>query len=139
MVNKLEGIPYLVLRGVRQGDPISCFLFNLAIEPLAESLRCSDLHGIKIPGTAESLVCKLFADDTALYLSHCNCWSDVMAIADIWCLASTAKFNDSKTEIVPLGPVHHCKAVSPRVGKRREHPLPQRRSSPRGGPYSQGW
>ena len=52
MINRTPSGVFLVLRGVRQGDPLSCLLFNLAIEPLAESLRSSDLEGIRIPGCA---------------------------------------------------------------------------------------
>ena len=60
MINGVIPAPIRVDRGVRQGDPMSCLLYNLAIEPLAEALRAS---GIKIANHAK-LITKLFADDT---------------------------------------------------------------------------
>jgi len=39
---------YKVKRGVHQGDPMSCLLYNFAIEPFAEAIRKSELKGIKI-------------------------------------------------------------------------------------------
>jgi len=35
MINRVAPAPIKVKRGVQQGDPISCLLYNLAIEPLA--------------------------------------------------------------------------------------------------------
>lgn len=65
-LNRWISSPFKVGRGVRQGDPMSCLLFDLAIEPLAEMLRQSNLKGIKVPQMATRLVCKLFADDTQI-------------------------------------------------------------------------
>ena len=49
MINRVTPAPIKLERGVRQGDPISCLLYNLAIEPLATALRTSTkLKGIKI-------------------------------------------------------------------------------------------
>jgi hypothetical protein len=69
MVNGEISEPFIVIRGVRQGDPLSCLLFNLAIEPLACLIRNSELKGVKIPGKEDNLVISLFADDTSVYLS----------------------------------------------------------------------
>lgn len=49
-INGVMSAPYKVTRGVRQGDPLSCLLFDLAIEPLACTLRNSEkLQGYNIP------------------------------------------------------------------------------------------
>jgi hypothetical protein len=95
---------FQVTRGVRQGDPLSCFLFTLAIEPLT-CLICNNpnVKGFKIPGLAEKLVINLFADDTVLYLSEYDSLDGVMNLIDTWCKASGAKFNKEKTKIIPIG------------------------------------
>ena len=41
IINSVVSTLFKVTRGVRQGDPLSCLLFNLAIEPLACILRNS--------------------------------------------------------------------------------------------------
>ena len=93
---------------LRQGDPLSCPIFNLAIEPLACLLRNDpDLRGLRVPGLAEKLIAKLLADDTALYLSLTDRFDCVLLILRAWCDVSGAKFNIEKTEIIPIGSPEH--------------------------------
>jgi hypothetical protein len=103
MVNGFKSAPYKVIPGVRQGDPLSCLVFDLAIEPLAATLRASNLKGYDIPGLEERLIVNLFADDTTVFLSKTDKFSDLQNILDLWCTASTAKFNINKTAIIPIG------------------------------------
>lgn len=111
MINGIASKPFKVIRGVRQGDPLSCLLFDLAIEPLAESLRQSNLEGFKIPGKEERLIATLFADDTTTYLSKNDDFGVLVDLLDVWCAASGAKFNITKTEIIPIGTLEHRNAV----------------------------
>jgi hypothetical protein len=111
MINGMLSDPFIVLCGVRQGDPLSCLLFNLAIEPLACLIRKGDLKGVSIPGTTKNLVVSLFADDTTIFLSSRDSWSNLWAILDLWCAASTAKFNENKTVILPFGTLTYCEQV----------------------------
>ena len=104
MINGELSDPFLIIRGVRQGDALSCLLFDLAIEPLAENIRKSQLlKGINIPCTKKSLKVKMFADDTTVFLSEEDSMNDLQNILTNWCEVSGAKFNIEKTEIIPLG------------------------------------
>ena len=95
--------PYTVTRGVRQGNPLSCLLFNIAIEPLACMLHKSNIQGLHIPGSINNLITKLFADDTTVYLSEKDSFDKLQQILTEWCIASRAKFNIEKTKCIPIG------------------------------------
>ncbi len=50
-VNGIMSDPYQVTRGIRQGDPLSCPLFDLAIELLACKVRNNPkIAGIQVLG-----------------------------------------------------------------------------------------
>lgn len=117
ILNGVKSEPFKVTRGVRQGDPMSCLLFNIAIEPLANALRKSPkLKGYTIPGLEERIIATLFADDTTIYLSKDDKFEDLKEILDKWCKASGARFNVMKTEIIPIGsPGYREKVISTRV------------------------
>ncbi|KAJ3008140.1 hypothetical protein NUW54_g3267 [Trametes sanguinea] len=103
LINGVLSRPYRVTRGVRQGDPLSCLLFNLAIEPLSAMIRKSDIQGIKIPYSREALKATLFADDTTTYLSEHDDFGVLKRVLDTWCGAAKARFNIAKTEAIPIG------------------------------------
>jgi hypothetical protein len=73
------------------------------IEPLAESLRRSNLKGLEIEGAPECLIATLFADDTLVYQEWRDDFEDLVEILNEWCTASGAKFNINKTEMIPIG------------------------------------
>ncbi len=103
MINGILSKPYQIYRGVRQGDPLSCLLFDLAIEPLSAMIRKSDIEGFNIPRCNEVLKAVLFADDTTVYLSSNDDFRVLQDILDTWCSAAKARFNMGKTEIIPIG------------------------------------
>jgi hypothetical protein len=99
---------YHVTHGVRQGDPLSCFLFTLAIEPMACLLHNSlNIIGFDILGLAEKLIVNLFADDTVIYAHDRDSFDEIQQLLKLWCDASGAKFNMEKTEIIPIDTKEH--------------------------------
>lgn len=110
-INGEKSSPYKVTRGVRQGDPMSCLLFNIAIEPLASTLRKSELQGYSIPGLADKVLVALFADDTTIFLSEYDSYEALHDILQTWCTAATAKFNHEKTNVIPIGSKEYRKDV----------------------------
>lgn len=104
MINSELSDPFTISRGVRQGDTLSCLLFDIAIEPLTESIRRSrEITGIQTPSRREYLKVKLFADNTTVYLSEDDDIKELENILAKWCKVSGAKFNIEKSEIIPLG------------------------------------
>jgi len=95
--------PYITLRrGVQQGDPLSCLLFNFSIEPLAIRLR-DLIVGLSVPGLQPVKV-MLYADDVNLFLGARDSIPEISR-----CLAETSetigsKFNMDKTDVKPVGP-----------------------------------
>jgi len=112
IINSVKSEPYLVTRGVRQGDPLSCPLFDIAIEPLACKIRNDPgINSIRILGQPEKLAIKLFMDDTNLYLSKEDSFDHVQKVLNSWCEISGAKFNIEKTEVIPIGMTEHRRRV----------------------------
>ncbi|VDC01381.1 unnamed protein product [Peniophora sp. CBMAI 1063] len=125
IINGVASEPFRVYRGVRQGDPLSCLLFVLAIEPLAEMLRQSDLKGFEIPDSIERLIATLFADDTTVYLSEDDDFQDLTTILNRWCKASRARFNIEKSEVIPVGTkVYRTRVLNERRLKSEHPPIP---------------
>ena len=116
IINGVISSPFNVTRGVRQGDPMSCILFDLAIEPLATNIRASDIRGINVPSLDEKVKVSLFADDTTVVLTEHDSLTDLIEILNKWCEVSGAKFNVEKTEIIPIGtPEYREKLISTRI------------------------
>jgi hypothetical protein len=112
-INGVLSEPFKVTRGIRQGDPISCGIFDLGIEPLACLIRKDvNFKGITIPGIEEPIKVNLFADDTNLYLSQSDRFDYAQAMLADWCQISGAKFNIEKTEIIPIGTPEHRRQVA---------------------------
>ena len=125
IINGVISKPYRVTRGVRQGDPLSCLIFNLAIESLASMLRDSTLKGLQIPRNSERLITTLFADDTTVFLSEDDSFDTLQNILQKWCRTSGAKFNVKKTVLIPTGtPEYRQSLVDERKLNENEAPIP---------------
>jgi len=128
-INGVFSETFRVRRGVRQGDPLSCPLFDLAIEPLACCI-CADpnIKGIMVPGIENAIKIMLFADDTDLFLNKDDQLDHIQRILDKWCKGSGARFNIEKTKIIPIGKKTHRRHVmeTRKINPQDDNPLPQK-------------
>ena len=90
--------------GIRQGDPISPYLFLLAAEGLSCLLKSqresSNLGGIQVAPTAPLVNHLLFADDSLLFFkANGEGANEVNQVLDIYCTASGQRINFDKSSI----------------------------------------
>ena len=93
---------FKVQKGTKQGDPISPYLFILAIEILAVMIRRNDkINGIKLSNAHFKIA--LFADDTTLFLKDVNALREALKVFDCFYRFSSLKLNKSKSEACWIG------------------------------------
>lgn len=95
-------------RGVRQGDPISAYLFILALEPFARAVDSSKkIKGIKKNNT--ELKALYFADDTTGILADQASLKNFLLLLNEFEKVAGLKVNLEKTEAKWLGPLRNSK------------------------------
>ena len=91
-----------IYRGVRQGCPISCLIFILCVEVLADSIRQNkDLKGIKLDVT--NIKISQYADDATVYLKDTEELVKCTEIINEYCAISGMALNMSKCEGLWVG------------------------------------
>lgn len=90
-------------RGCRQGDPLSPYIFILAVEPLAMAIKNSDkIKGIKIKEIEH--VIGQYADDTFMFLDGSEgSLAETVRLLDKFFECSGLKINVDKTQVAWLG------------------------------------
>ena len=98
-------------RGIRQGDPISLYLFLLAAEGLSclikARIQSSNLKGIMVAPSAPVVSHLLFADDSLLFFRESTENArEIHDVLQVYCRASGQQVNMEKSSI------HFAKGVS---------------------------
>ncbi|XP_019149856.1 PREDICTED: uncharacterized protein LOC109146658 [Ipomoea nil] len=92
-------------RGIRQGDPLSPYLFIICAEGLSTLFSRAeargDIHGLKIARGAPPVSHLLFADDCLLFFKACTQeMQAVKNVLDLYCAASGQQINFDKSSLM---------------------------------------
>ncbi|XP_008242862.1 PREDICTED: uncharacterized protein LOC103341160 [Prunus mume] len=105
LVNGQPGSSFLPSRGLRQGDPLSPYLFLLVCEALSCNLtklvQDGVINGIRVSRRAPILSHLFFADDSLFFIKaeEENC-SRLKGLLDDYCLASGQLINYEKSSLM---------------------------------------
>ena len=102
MNNGYTTTPFQILRGVRQGDPLSPYLFIICLEILAINIRRNkEIQGIVVDN--EEIKLEIFADDLTSFLRDGASLNALLGTIECFTLYSGLKINYDKTEVMLLG------------------------------------
>ena len=96
--------PILLSRGIRQGDPLSPYLFILCMEVLGhlieEKFRDNQWNPVKSSNNGVAISHLFFADDLVLFAKadHGNC-STIRDVLDSFCTRSEQSISESKSRV----------------------------------------
>ncbi|CAK8685968.1 unnamed protein product [Clavelina lepadiformis] len=105
MINGHIGADFRVERGLRQGDPLSLYLFLLAMEPVIIALnKNTAIQGLHLPASGGKVVKTIaYADDTTLVLQDEQSVSQAFFVLGEYLTATGIKVNFSKVTALKLG------------------------------------
>jgi len=99
-------LPATIKRGVRQGCPMSAYLYTLVIETLAQSIRKDpQIKGYPIPNL-QTVKTSLYADDAHIYIARKNKETSMKRLTEklrLYEKASGSKLNLDKSKITSFG------------------------------------
>ena len=99
-------LPAYIKRGVRQGCPLSAYLYTIVIETLAQSIRKdTQIKGYPIPNL-ETVKTSLYADDAHIYINRINKVTSMNRLTQklkLYEKASGSKLNLDKSQITAFG------------------------------------
>ncbi|KAL9964620.1 hypothetical protein ACROYT_G028283 [Oculina patagonica] len=95
-----------IKRGVRQGDPLSPYLFIIALEVLNIAIRQNkEIEGIKVGN--EEVKLTVFADDLTTFVKNTRSFFSLKEAINKFGFVSGLKLNEEKTEAYWLGSLHN--------------------------------
>ena len=103
MINNGHSTGYFLLkRGTGQGDPLSAYLFILALEILFIQIRNNrEIHGIEIDDVMIKL--SVYADDTYFFTFDSHSLQIILKVCENFSWYSTLKLNVEKSQACWIG------------------------------------